>query len=219
MCFIVGLRLCHLGMVYLSPFGEVRRLSFVGLRSCRAGTYFCFATKVGKSAPKEEENPFMAGFLPPLETLIIPAGRGTPPGCARGLTAMVAFGLCARGWRAGFVYARAAGTGWRKHCIKQPSLAPVATATIPVVVDLLSWCMGRALSFAFRREGTPCCRWLALMPGGHLLLFCDKSRQKRTKGGRKPLRGGFSSPFGNPHHSRRSRFASGLRPWAYYNGA
>ena len=80
----------------------------------------------------------MAGFLPPLESSFFPAARGSPPGYARGLTAMGAFGLLARGWRAGFVYARAAGIGWRKHCIKQPPLAPVATATIPVVVDWLS---------------------------------------------------------------------------------
>ena len=86
-----------MGIDFTFAVGEVKRLSFVGLRSCRAGTYFRYAAKVGKGAPKEEENPFMAGFLPPLESLFFPAGRGTPPGFARGLTAKGVFGLLARG--------------------------------------------------------------------------------------------------------------------------
>ena len=56
------------------------------------------------------------------------------------------------------------------------------------------------------------------MPGGHLLSLRGESRQRRAKGGRKPLHGGFSSPFGILLLSRRSRSASGLRPWAYCKG-
>ena len=86
----------------------------------------------------------------------------------------------------------------------------------------IGFCCGLALvvhgeSFCFRlsARGTPCYRRLALMPGRHLLSLRGESRQRRAKGGRNPLHGGFSSPFGNPHHSRRSRNASGLRPGAY----
>ena len=97
----------------------MKRHAVVGLRSCRAGSYFRYAAKVTKGAPKEEENPFMAGFLPPLESSFFPADRGTPPGCARGLTARVAFGLFARRWSIGIVYTHAAVIGWRNHCIKK----------------------------------------------------------------------------------------------------
>ena len=116
---VVGLRACRMGsfafafrrgeasccrrlalMLYGDDFsfayGEDGLSFIVGLPSCRAGSYFRYAAKVTKGAPKGEENPFMAGFLPPLETLIIPAGRGSPPGVARGLTAKWAFGLFAR---------------------------------------------------------------------------------------------------------------------------
>ena len=77
--------------------GEEKRLSFVGLRSCRAGSYFRYAAKVTKGAPKRAGTPFQAVSqrqlvvfdliwnLPPL-----PLDRGTPPGVARGLTAMEA---------------------------------------------------------------------------------------------------------------------------------
>ena len=84
---VVGLLSWCMGRAFAFAFRRGGRHAIVGLPSCRAGTYFRCAAKVGKGAPKGEETPFMAGFLPPLETLIIPAGRGTPPGCARGLTA------------------------------------------------------------------------------------------------------------------------------------
>ena len=70
--------------------GEDRRRAVVGLRSCRAGTYFRYAAKVGKGAPKEEGQPFRAVFLLPLESIIFSSDRGSPPGCARGLTARAA---------------------------------------------------------------------------------------------------------------------------------
>ena len=98
-------------MVFSFAVGENGLSFIVGLPSCRAGSYFRYAAKVTKGAPKEEGQPFRAVFLLPLESIIFSADRSSPPGCARGLTAMVAFGLLARRWRAGFVYARAAGIG------------------------------------------------------------------------------------------------------------
>ena len=88
--FVVGLRSCRMGMIYLSPSAKDKLRFVVGLPSCRAGSYFRYAAKVTKGAPKGKENPFMAGFLSPLESPFFPAGRGSPPGCARGLTARVA---------------------------------------------------------------------------------------------------------------------------------
>ena len=44
--------------------------------------------------------------------------------------------------------------------------------------------------------------------GGRLLLLCGKSRQKRIKGERETVRGGFPLPFEIPSPFDRSRFAS-----------
>ena len=128
----------------------------------------------------------------------------------------------------GFVYARAAGTERCNRCIKQPSLAPVVSADIPPRVARRGWVefylwlalMLHGDRFYFRRwrGEAPFFRRLALMPRGQLLSLHDESNQRRAKGGRKPLHGGFSSSFGILLLSRRTRFASGLCPWAYCQG-
>ena len=66
-------------------FGEDELPFGANLRSCRAGTYFRFATKVSKGAPKREGTPFQAVSPLSLETLTSSAERGTPPGFARWL--------------------------------------------------------------------------------------------------------------------------------------
>ena len=73
--------------------------------------------------------------------------------------------------------------------------------------------------FRLWRSKTPCCRGLALMPGGQLLSLRGESNQRRAKGRRTTLSGCFPSSFGIHHLFRRSRFASGLRPWAYCDGS
>ena len=96
--FVVGLRSCRMGMIYLSPSAKDKLRFVVGLRSCRAGSYFRYAAKVGKGAPKEEGQPFRAVFLLPLESIIFSADRGTPPGVARRATrgGIVADGIALR---------------------------------------------------------------------------------------------------------------------------
>ena len=44
-------------------------VDFINLPSCRAGTYFRYAAKVSKGAPKGKGKPFRAVSLFPLETL------------------------------------------------------------------------------------------------------------------------------------------------------
>ena len=46
-----------------------RAVDFINLPSCRAGTYFRYAAKVSKDAPKGKGKPFRAVSLFPLETL------------------------------------------------------------------------------------------------------------------------------------------------------
>ena len=66
-------------MILLACAHTAQAFGFVNLPSCRAGTYFRYAAKVSKDAPKEEGKPFRAVFLLPLETIILSADRGTPP--------------------------------------------------------------------------------------------------------------------------------------------
>ena len=71
-----------------SPFGEVRRLSVVGLRSCRAGSYFythlcvCTHGESNQRRTKEKEENRSGGFLlSPWISSHLSTDRGTPPGC------------------------------------------------------------------------------------------------------------------------------------------
>ena len=57
---------------YTSPKAKtiaVKAVDFVSSPSCRAGTYFRYAAKVSKGAPKGKGKPFRAVSLFPLETL------------------------------------------------------------------------------------------------------------------------------------------------------
>ena len=65
-------------------------IGFVNLVPRSWAGLLLYACEVGKGTPKEEGQPFRAVFLLPLESIIFSADRGTPPGCARGLTAKVA---------------------------------------------------------------------------------------------------------------------------------
>ena len=67
---------------YISPMAKIiagQAVDFVDLPSCRAGTYFRYAAKVSKDAPKGKGKPFRAVSLFPLETLFSSADRGPPP--------------------------------------------------------------------------------------------------------------------------------------------
>ena len=56
-----------------------QEVCFVRLPSCRAGTYFYCAVKVGKSASKEGRKPFGAVSLPPLKPTYLSTDREPPP--------------------------------------------------------------------------------------------------------------------------------------------
>ena len=57
----------------------VRAVCFNGLPSCRAGTYFYCAVKVGKSASRKGRKPFGAVSLPPLKPTYLSTDREPPP--------------------------------------------------------------------------------------------------------------------------------------------
>ena len=78
----------------------------VGLRSCRAGTYFRYAAKVGKGAPRRKKKTVRAVFFSPLGSPLIfrPIAerlRALPVGLLQGWRL-----ACSRGVGIGFVYAR-----------------------------------------------------------------------------------------------------------------
>ena len=144
-----------------SPIGEDKLRFDAGLRSCRAGTYFCFATKVGKNAPKREGTPFQAVSPLSLETLTSSAERGTPPRFARWLTLSSAL-TYSRGERYKSTPAPR-GLTLRNSKRKKPSLAPVSPADMPAGAARRGRAMPGDIA-AVRAKGAyaiECADWLA----------------------------------------------------------